>query len=361
MRHSLIFSLALVCCSSTHAQINELFDGIKKRVEKSVTQRKTPDQKKNQAPATALTPPNGADSENDESTEAPQQQQAASNAQNEELQGAEVVKRFRKIWCKSVDNSVTSKNDFKGIRSGDLCLAPDDLIIAIRDSLRESKFPYTWMTEPKVLTEGGSLAIDNVKAGDKSFFRISLLVDPFKGKAYLAGFSGLICAADPTNSLTPGNPLRKALDDKFGKPSLVYTEYDKIKAQIDDLDQLAQENKKRALTVEEAKKARDLQAIMPNLKAMAATADKNNVLEIYWDLGEKGPKTVFGATAVLSMKWSVIRDAGGCKVQIKDREDYGFALAIYGRPELVTIEEAIAQKNKTLADEKVKSAPAPTF
>lgn len=137
-----------------------------------------------------------------------------------QVAGVNTVKAFRDIWCKSIDSSVSGPIDFKGIKTGDLCQVPDELISAIENKLKRSKQPYEWMTQPKVLKEGGTLAVQNVVAGDKGFFAIALIIDPFKEKVYLGSFTGLICAADATNSLNQNNPFRKALEGKYGSPRI---------------------------------------------------------------------------------------------------------------------------------------------
>ena len=72
---------------------------------------------------------NEADDAPDSTT---RQQAATHKLVDENHPGAELVKNFRKIWCKSIDKSVRSKNDLKGVKAGDLCLGSGDLIIEIR-------------------------------------------------------------------------------------------------------------------------------------------------------------------------------------------------------------------------------------
>ncbi len=281
-------------------------------------------------------------------------------------ESVDVSKAFRGIWCKATDASSNGSFDFKGIKTGDLCNLPDDLIVAIEERLKKSKQPFEWMTQPKVLNEGGSLIVDNVVAGERAFFKIAILIDPFAEKAYLGSFAGLVCAADPTNSLNADNPFRKALESKYGKPASAFTEYDSLKAQIDELEQQNSAAKRQAITVREARNARDVDNMLPTLKAALAASDKNAILSLTWDYEKGNNERPIGAATVTQARWNLIRDVGGCKVQYVDRAssgspslDYGFAVGVGGTKQIAALERSIAAKNQAKEKEKVQSAPAP--
>ena len=281
-------------------------------------------------------------------------------------ESVDVSKVFRGIWCKTNDASSNGSFDFKGIKTGDLCNAPDDLIVAIEERLKKSRQPSEWMTQPKVLNEGGTLVVDNVVAGERAFFKIAILIDPFAEKAYLGSFSGLVCAADPTNSLNAENPFRKALESKYGKPASAFTEYDSLKAQIDELEQQNAAARRQAITVREARNARDVDNMLPTLKAALAASDKNAILSLTWDYEKGNTERPLGAATVIQARWNLIRDVGGCKVQYVDRSssgspslDYGFAVGVGGTKQIAVLEKSIAAKNQAKEKEKVQNAPAP--
>lgn len=278
-----------------------------------------------------------------------------------QVAGVNTVKAFRDIWCKSIDSSVSGPIDFKGIKTGDLCQVPDELISAIENKLKRSKQPYEWMTQPKVLKEGGTLAVQNVVAGDKGFFAIALIIDPFKEKVYLGSFTGLICAADATNSLNQNNPFRKALEGKYGSPASAYTEYDQLKAQIDELENQNSNARKQAITVKEAKNARDVDNMLPTLKGMLKAANKEAILSLTWDYEKGNTQRPIGSATIVQARWSQIRDVGGCPVSINDREDYGFMLGVGGTKKISSLEDAIIAQNQANAREMVQKAPAPKF
>jgi len=277
------------------------------------------------------------------------------------------AKSFRDIWCKSTNTSVSGTIDFKGIKTGDLCLAPDDLISAIESTLKTSRQPFEWMTTPKVLQEGGTLIVKNVQQGDSGFFAIAIIIDPFVEKAYIGSFTGLICAADSTNSLNEDNPFRKALESKYGKPSSAVTEYDQLKQQIDALERDNVAAKNKAITVREAKNARDVDDQLPMLKNLLAASNKKSILSMTWEF-EKGNAQRYATAQIIQARWNEIRSIGGCKVTYVDTArsgqpslDYGFAIGITGSKQIEQIEALVQSKNQAKEKEKVQSAPAPKF
>jgi len=205
------------------------------------------------------------------------------------------------------------------------------------------------------------LAVQNVVAGDKGFFAIALIIDPFKEKVYLGSFTGLICAADATNSLNQNNPFRKALEGKYGSPASAYTEYDQLKAQIDELENQNSNARKQAITVKEAKNARDVDNMLPTLKGMLKAANKEAILSLTWDYEKGNTQRPIGSATIVQARWSQIRDVGGCPVSINDREDYGFMLGVGGTKKISSLEDAIIAQNQANAREMVQKAPAPKF
>jgi hypothetical protein len=279
----------------------------------------------------------------------------------------DVPKIFREIWCKVSNDTVNGPIDFKGIKTGDLCHATDDLIIAIESKLKSSKL-HEWMTIPNSQKEGSVVIANKLVANDKAFFSMAILIDPYTQKSYIASFSGLICAADPSNSLNADNPFRTALQSKYGSPASIHTQYDNLKAQIEDLERLNSNQKKQAITVSEAKNARDTGNLLPTLKASLNSADKNTVLALVWDYEKGNSERPIGAASISQAGVSEIRDVGGCSVKFVDKErygqpklDYGFVLRVAGTKQLSQLEASIDAKNKAQEKEKVQKAPAPKF
>ena len=276
-----------------------------------------------------------------------------------------VSQSFRSLWCKSIDTTANSPFDFKGIRVGDLCQVPDDVIVSLESRLKKNNQPYEWMTQPKVLNAGISIVTNNLIAGDKTFLLFSIILDPYNEKAYLASFTGLICAAHATNSLNNDNPFRKALENKYGLPASTYTEYEQVKAQIDELE--AQNNRatNQAITVREAKNARDVNNMLPALRSMLASSDKNNIISLTWDY-EKGNKLrPFGMATVTQANPTDITDAGGCPIKTRQGRDfdqnYGFQVGFTGTQSIQAIGRNIDARNLAKQKEQVQNAPAPKF
>jgi len=292
-------------------------------------------------------------------------QQTKSDPNSNQSNGTNTAKKFREIWCKSPNSSISGPVEFKGIRTGDLCLAPDDLIIAIEASLKKSRLPFEWISQPKVLDLAGTLMAENVVAGDKGFFAIAINIDPLSEKAYLASYSGLICAADSTNSLNADNPFRKALESKYGKPASAYSAYDQLKEQIDALENQNSAAKNQAITIREAKNTRDVDNQLPMLKKMLAVSDKKEILLLEWAF-EKGNPQRSATAQIQQAAWNKIRDVGkGCDVtyEVKGRsgQDYGFAFQVGNDKQMQLIEASINSRTQAKEKAKVLNAPAPKF
>jgi|GEM_PF-5316931 len=275
------------------------------------------------------------------------------------------VPQFRAIWCKSIDPSANGPIDYKGVSVGDLCQAPDDLIATVFDKLKTNKQSFEWMVTPNALKEGTSILVEHIIAGDKTFKLIALIINPFKEKAYIGSFTGLICAADASNNLNAGNPFRKALESKYGVPASAYTEYDQIKAQIDDLEAMVARSKSQAISVREAKDARDADNMLNSLRPMRAAANKNIILSLTWDY-EKGNKfRPIGSAVVEQANPNDLRDTGGCPIKTLQgrsfEQNFGFMISVTGSKKISTIAEELDAANRAKQIEKVQSAPAPKF
>ena len=274
-----------------------------------------------------------------------------------------LIPQFRAIWCKSIDTSANGPIDYKGVRVGDLCQAPDDLIAALLNIAK----PLLELVTPNAFQEGNVFLIDNLVAGEKIFKRFALMINPYKGKVYIASFSGLICASDSTNNLNEGNPFRKALESKYGTPASVYTEYDQIEAQTGALKAMLAVSKSQAITVQEAKTARDGTNVLNSLKPTQAEA--NNLLKkiksLTWDY-EKGNKfRPINSASILKANPEDLRAKDGCLVKVKQgrgfEQYYGFILNVFGSQAIDRISDEINMEQANRAKQKVQSAPVPKF
>jgi hypothetical protein len=267
---------------------------------------------------------------------------------------------FRAIWCKSIDKKSMGSFEVKGVTTGDLCATTDDFINALEKAIAKAHNPYEWIRKPKALSAGGLLRVDNIVTENIAMRQVTILIDPFKEKVYLGNFVALVCASDLSNSLDPENPFRRALEGKYGKGKTI-SEYDQLKAQYDELNKSFEKAKKSAITVAEAKAARDGAEQIKIVKMMLDNTSKERspITQLYWLYGiKKHPE--LGA-AISPAKWSEIRDIGGCKLKNKENEDYGFFFNVNGTDAIVDLELEVNRRNSTASKENIEKAPLPEF
>lgn len=370
----LAFGIAFSTCAN--AQLNDLTKGLKSLADK-VKQQSTQKQSESGANQSSTKqssevdqkPPKNGDSGSEKAASHNSAQNTNETAQKTPKVGEqstdpiELVKSFRAFWCKSIDTSNSGPIDYKGIKPGDLCQLPDEIIISLEQRLKSEKLPYQWISQPSSMTEGTGIVLKDFRAGDKSFFAFAVIVDPTITKAYLGSFTVLVCAADKTNSLNADNPFRRALEAKYGPPTFAYTEYEDLKAQIDALDADIERQKSQAITVKEAKSARDNGAAVKQLKAMLPASDKKAILSLTWEY-DKGNKTRTNySTTVKRADPGSINMVGGCPVLADlgapHPQPLGFALGVGPTKSIIAIGEAIDAKNSAKEKEKVRNAPAP--
>jgi len=191
------------------------------------------------------------------------------------------------------------------------------------------------------------------------------LIDPSVEKAYLGSFEALICAADATNSLNTDNPFRKALEGKFGSPASAFTEYEQLKAQIDDLEASINKQKKEAVTVKEAKTARDASNQLPTLKALLAASDKKSILSLTWDYEKGNNKRPFASATISKANPGRLSKVGGCPIKTDQGsrypDPYGFSFDVRGSKGILELGTSVDAKNAARQKEKVQNAPPPKF
>lgn len=343
--------LTLILPLSSHAQLGNLLNNIVNQATKAIneSQNTGSDAQNNSTPA---------GKSNQTAQRSPDDKSSQTQPQGN-LNQTFSVDAFKKAWCTNIDKSVSSPFDYKGVVTGDLCLAPDDLILAIHKRSIEAKEPAEWMTNASLHSDSKVYTYPKVIAGDKKFSKLVILTDSNAKKAYLGSINGLICAADASNSLSEGNSFRTALDAKYGKPSEVVSEYDVLKAQIDDLENRNKSASQNAITVREAKNARDVNAQLPLLKSALAATDKKAITTIIWDFDKSRPIRPYGYGAITRMENTLIRELGGCP--IRDQQDImlGFVFELVASKGLQGVESRVVKQNNTNYENKVKNAPAP--
>lgn len=270
---------------------------------------------------------------------------------------------FKNNWCKNVDTSATGPFDYKGVSVGDICLLPEALIYSINEKLVNEKYPFNLMHDSKAYLQekGGLILISNVIAGEMRFIDITLLIDFTSSKIYVGRYGALICAADKTNNLSDGNSFRLALEKKYGKPSLVLTEAEELKAQINALENETNIAKEKMITVDEAKKIRNTEAMIKALRQSLKTSEKqkSQVKALLWDYDIKNPIRPYAETTITPINSNKINDLGGCDIKTEDNNDIGFLVEMAGTYQLKTIGEKIDKLNLEAVRNKQKNAPTP--
>jgi glycosyltransferase involved in cell wall biosynthesis len=84
---------------------------------------------------------------------------------------------FRNKWCQNVDTTTVSPVDYRSMKTGDMCLLPDDVITGVLEKLREIDYiwvPSKWQME--VLIDSGinpnKISVVNLSLDPDKFFPI---------------------------------------------------------------------------------------------------------------------------------------------------------------------------------------------
>ena len=184
---------------------------------------------------------------------------------------------FKKDWCASIDTETVSLFDYRGVKTGDLCAQPDELIAKIFSN------GYR-LIDPKIAVIE-TLSDDElrVRAKEIDIYHGTLIVNPSSKKMYLSTFKAAICASDPSFSLSEGNNFRIALQTKYGKPDDSITAYDALSGRYENLKKQASTNRESAITVAEAKRARDNQSLLDSLSQTMKNPElKKQIVQLGW-------------------------------------------------------------------------------
>ncbi len=253
---------------------------------------------------------------------------------------------FKNEWCKSVDNNLNAPFDYKGFRPGDLCVQPDEVInkIFIDDyAVIDSKNPrFTTVT-------------DYFRTNNLNILTVEIHYHPSAKKIYIASFIGALCKSDPSNSLDPKNSFRLALQTKYGEPTSYLTSYDVLKAQYDELKSQIDSQRKNAITVSEAKSARDGQSqlnVVSNL--MKDPNLKNQVAQLDWKYSGQH-KRDDGISGML------IWEANPTERSLCNKTSDQFSFAINASEPLVNKLSEIRKEALSISAQEKKNAPVPKF
>lgn len=182
---------------------------------------------------------------------------------------------FKSQWCSTIESQTLGPYDYKGVRPGDICGQPEEFIDIL--------FPDGSITlNPKGLVVA-DLDSDVVRTKGFELTFVQLIYSANLKKMYITALKGDICKTNPANSLNPNNSFRSALVSKYGEPDATISAYDVGKAQYDALKKDIDASRNNAVTVQEAKRARDGQVQLESLNNMLKNPNlKNEIAQLNW-------------------------------------------------------------------------------
>lgn len=253
---------------------------------------------------------------------------------------------FKNIWCASTDKSLNGPFDYNGMRPGDLCVQPEEII----DKLFIDGFAVIDPKSPRIST-----TVDYFKTKNFLLETVEIVYHPSAKKIYITSFDGAICKSDKNNTLNDGNNFRIALQSKYGRPSNQLTSFDVLKAQHDSLKADFDAKRRNAITVGEARNARDAQNQLDVVANLLKNPNlKNNIAQLQWQYsGEhKRPDNFAGL--------SIWETGTFEKLHCNDRnEQYTFSFTAPGG--LVKRLQEIHSESLKVTNEENKKASVPKF
>jgi len=256
---------------------------------------------------------------------------------------------FRNKWCQNVDTTTVSPVDYRSMKTGDMCLLPDDVITGVLEKLREKK------VDINNLKSAIASQLQNIDGGETKFPLMKFVFSPKDNKAYLGLFDALICPSSNLNSLVDGNNFRAALDAKYGKPSATITEYEKLKVQVDGTEKMIAEQKKKIVTVADAKLVREGEQQVGILKNMLNNMNRNTPAQLNWEYDSKNK--VEGETGLIVAKLENSDISGD--IRCKGETPTAFMIQIGGTSSLQAVFKRIANDIRQDEANKEKNAPVP--
>lgn len=261
------------------------------------------------------------------------------------------VADFKGKWCQSIDKSTSSPVEYRGLRTGDGCLLPDEVLVGTLKKLKEFNIDVMNLQAPI------SSQLENVDAGELKFPLIKFVFIPKENKFYVGLFDALICPTSELNSLADSNSFRVALEGKYGKPSSVLTEYAKFKAQVDATEKMIADQKRKAITVAEAKSAREGEQQVNILKNMLNGMDQKTPAQLNWEYDSKNRVQDETGLIVGKLNNNDVSGTIRCKGDIPS----AFMIQIGGTSSLQAVFKRVANDVRQNEANKEKNAPTPKF
>lgn len=270
---------------------------------------------------------------------------------------------FKNKWCQSIDKSTTSPFEYRGLRTGDGCLLPDEVIVKVINQLELLQIDVMNIQAKHSVT---ALLI-NFEVGEFKFPHMQIFFSLKDNKFYVVNIRALICPTSELNSLADSNSFRVALEGKYGKPSSVVTEGGVLKAQVDSTKRMIADQRRQVITVGEAKSARESEYIV---NMLSDTVNRVNrvaskiPLQLHWEYDSKNKitdesyKTASKQASDLSVTMVKNDDVSFTTLRCEGDISRKFAIQIAPTSSMYSI--VIRHDNELLLNEANKEKNAPT-
>jgi hypothetical protein len=258
---------------------------------------------------------------------------------------------FKKKWCQNIDKTTISPVEYRGLRTGDVCSFPDEVIIAAVKKLKEAKVDLINLENP-IISQ-----LENVDGGEFKFPLIKFLIVPKDNKFYVTLFDALICPTSDLNSLSEANSFRVALEGKYGKPNSVITEYAKFKNQVYSTERMIADQKKKIVTVADAKSVREGEQQVNILKNMLSGMDQKTPAQLNWEYDSKNRIQDETGLIVVKLNNNDVSGSINCKGSIPS----AFMIQIGPTSSLQAVFKKVASDARQNEANKEKNAPTPKF
>lgn len=273
---TIILCIAL-CSTPSYAQFGNLLKDLKsaaeavKNASEALTQESQAENPKQSNPVVAPTVQQSSQPQQIKKNESTQ-----ANLTDKQSAPPSPILEFRNKWCKSTDNLTLSPIEYRNLRTGDICNFTDEIILGILKKFENNQIDINSYQDPT------SFQLDWIIGGESQFTNLNVVLLPKSNKFYIPYFAALICPSSEFNSLVESNSFRVALEQKYGKPSGAFTEYDVVKQQVDEVEKMIAQQKKSAITVAEMQSVREGEQSVNVLKNLLANANKNLPMQLGW-------------------------------------------------------------------------------
>lgn len=255
---------------------------------------------------------------------------------------------FKKEWCTTIDTQTIGPLDYRGVKTGDMCGQPDEII----DQFFSTGYRTINSKMPSMQESDEAIRI---RSKDIHIYSASFIINPIAKKIYLMHFTAAICATDSSNNLNEGNNFRSALEVKYGVPDKSKSMYDILSAQYDHAKKQAESNRNSAVSVKEAKSAREYQANLDNLSnTMKNPALKKQVAELQWKYKGIHSRNDFDFGVMIFQ--SNLNPLGSSICQNFDDQ---YTIKIASNKGMALRTEEIVTLSEKMEKERVNNAPTP--